>query len=290
MTRIRSGHKEDMMDRRQPDPAGWTTGRGNAWVALQPMLDGLFLPFERILADMMLAQGVQDVLDIGCGAGATSLAIAEVLRPSGTCTGIDISEALVKVARDRAIATGLGNARFLCADAQRHDFDPEAYDAIVSRFGVMFFDDPVAAFANIRRALRPAGTLACIVWRSPGDNRFMATAERAAAAILGPQPASDPHAPGQFAFADDGRVHGILTDAGWDTIDIRPIAVPCELSAKELPVYARRMGRIGTILPRLDDAERIRLETALDEAFAPFVVGEVARFGAACWMVRARKP
>ena len=278
------------MDEQASDPAGWTAGRGDTWAELQPLLDRLFLPFEPVLLDAVAAQGARQVLDIGCGAGATSLAIARQLGERGHCTGIDISPALVARARDRAADAGLDNARFLCADAQRQDFAPDFYDAILSRFGVMFFDDPVAAFANIARATRPGGTLACIVWRSPDDNPFMAAADRAAADILGPQPAPDPHAPGQFAFADQGRVRTILDAAGWTAIDIQPIAIGCKLSPDDLRLYTRRMGRVGTILPALPAAQRLRLETALDAAFAPFLIGDVARFDAACWLVRARRP
>ncbi|WP_430912303.1 class I SAM-dependent methyltransferase [Methylobacterium sp. sgz302541] len=278
------------MDRRQKvEPLSWNSPRGNAWADLQPMLDRLFRPFEDWIADCVADRGARDVLDVGCGAGATSLAIARRLEPGGCCTGIDISSVLVEIARRRIAETGLDNVRFLAADAQRHDFAGQRYDAVVSRFGVMFFDDPLEAFANIAGAVRPGGTLHCAVWRGPADNPFMTTADRAVPDILGAAAPPDPHAPGQFAFADAQRVETLLAASGWDGIEIQPLDLPCTLAAGDLSVYARRMGRVGMILPTLDEAARREAEARLDQAFAPFVAGGTARFNAACWNVSARK-
>lgn len=266
----------------------WTAVRSNVWVELQPMLDRLFSPFETILANEAVAQNARFVLDIGCGAGATTMAIAEQLKGDGVCTGVDISPDLMDLACRRATGEQ-ANARFFCGDAQRYDFSPDQFDAIVSRFGVMFFDDPVAAFANIRRAARPGGVLCCIVWRGLADNPFMATQQDAIAHVLGPQAKPSPYAPGQFAFADGRRVQEILADAGWHGVDIQPISVPCELPANELAIYARRMGGMEAILAGLEEAQSLHLQAALDAGFAPFVVDEVARFDARCWIVRATK-
>jgi len=275
------------MTDQQPETTGWNTQRSQVWVELQPMLDRLFSPFERILVDAVGVRGARAVLDIGCGAGATTLAIAQQFGGEVDCTGLDISQDLVDAASRRA--EGMDNVRFLCADAQRHAFPPEQFDAIVSRFGVMFFDDPVAAFANLRAAARPGAALTCIAWRSASDNPFMTVQRRAIAEVLGPQGDPAPDAPGQFAFADDGRVRGILADAGWSDIDIRPINVPCTLPAENLPIYARRMGGMDAIASDLDEAQWGRLEAALDRGFASFVVDGVARFEAACWVVQARR-
>lgn len=272
----------------QAEQAGWTAGRSNVWVELQPMLDRLFLPFEAILAKEVVARDPRSVLDIGCGAGATTLAIAEHLKDGGVCTGVDISPELVELACRRADEKQ-ANAHFLCADAQRYNFSPDQFDAIVSRFGVMFFDDPVSAFANIRHAARPGAALSCIVWRGVADNPFMATQHDAIADVLGPQAKPSPDAPGQFAFADARRVRKILADAGWQDVDIQPIGVPCELPANELSIYARRMGGMEAILAGLEEAKSLRLQVALDAGFARFVVDEVARFDAGCWIVRATK-
>lgn len=275
------------MEQQQNDDLAWNARRGNAWADLQPMLDRLFLPFEQILADAIPTNRGCHVLDIGCGTGATTLAIAKRLATRGGCTGLDVSGVLLEIARRRAIAEGTTNAHFILGDAQRYRFAPNTFDAVASRFGVMFFDHPEAAFANIRSAVRPGGTLACVVWRSRDDNAFMAAAERAAEPLLGRSDRPDPNAPGQFAFADANRVRGILSTAGWDAIKISPLDVPCTLSKPDLAIYARRMGRIGMILPDLDEALRAKVTAALDDAFASFLLDDIARFDVACWMVQA---
>lgn len=270
------------------EAASWNAGRGSVWADLQIMLDRLFLPFERILTETVEVGRTLDVLDIGCGAGATTLALANRLAPSGRCIGLDVSVRLIEVARRRAAEAGIGNAEFVIGDAQRHAFRPEMFDAVVSRFGVMFFDDPEIAFANIRGGARDGARLTFIVWRDPADNPFMTAAERAVAPLLGLTAGPERDAPGQFALADADRMRAILTAAGWRGIDIQPLDIPCRLTGEELAVYARRMGRIGMILPDLDEGRRGAAEAALDQAFAPYLSGNTARFDAACWIVRAQ--
>ena len=270
------------------DGLGWNRRRGGAWADLQPMLDSLFEPVEEILVETSLASGATRVLDVGCGAGATTLAVAKRLAPQGHCTGIDISTPLLEAAQSRASAAGIGNAGFLQGDAQRFDFMPDTFDAVTSRFGIMFFDDPVQAFTNIGHAVCPNGTLTCMVWRSKADNPFMTAAERAVAPLLGWTEERDAPAPGQFAFADADRVDRILQAAGWTNVEIAPVNVPCRLTKDDLHIYARRMGRVGVVLPDLDRELHERVERALDEAFAPYVTEETAQFEAACWLIKAR--
>src|SRR5262249_50822578 len=135
----------------------------------------------------------------------------KAVAPSGHVTGVDISAPMLAVARSRKIA----NADFVQADAATRLFRPE-YDLVVSRFGVMFFDDPTAAFTNIRKALKPGGRLAFVCWRTPQENEGVTAVARAAQPLLPPtQPPADPFAPGPFAFADLARVEGILLKAGF---------------------------------------------------------------------------
>jgi SAM-dependent methyltransferase len=227
------------------------------------------------------------VLDVGCGTGATTLAIASRLGPESTCVGVDISAPMLEVARRRAGQAGI-DARFIHADAQDHPFEPAGVDAIVSRFGVMFFADPVRAFANLRGAATAGGRLQCIAWRSAAENPFMVTAERAAAPLLPGLPARKAEGPGQFAFADAGRVRGILAAGGWDDVDVQPIDVACTMPEPALIPYTTRLGPVGLQLQDVDEATRTRVVDAMRDAFAPFVNGDTVRFTAACWMVRAR--
>jgi SAM-dependent methyltransferase len=266
----------------------WNKRGGEIWVEQQPMLDRLFQPFEQILAEAVAAAGARHVLDIGCGAGATTLAAAQRLPAGAHCVGLDISTTMIEAARRRAEAAGLVNIRFRVADAQICDLEPAYFDAIISRFGVMFFADPRAAFANLRRAAAPGCRLTLIAWRGPAENPFMLAGERAASAFLPELAAFDPTAPGRFAFADAERVRGILAAAGWERIETTPLDVACALREQELDVYATRLGKLGQLPPDLDEETRAQIYEAARREYDPYVEAGEARFSAACWRIDAR--
>ena len=161
----------------------WNGPAGHAWVDAQEVLDRLLKPLEDRLADLAAALHPDRLLDVGCGTGSTTVAIARRLGAPSECVGVDISEPMLAAARARAAREGVP-AAFICADAQTYGFEPARVDLIVSRFGVMFFQDSVAAFANLRRAARDGGQLRLIVWRGPADNPFMTVAASAAASVL----------------------------------------------------------------------------------------------------------
>ncbi|SFJ17614.1 class I SAM-dependent methyltransferase [Caulobacter sp. UNC279MFTsu5.1] len=264
----------------------WNNQAGQNWVEQNAMLDRLLAPFEQPLVEAV--QGARDVLDVGCGAGATTFAVARSLGGQGRCTGLDLSVPLVELARRRAVEMGADNTDFVVADAQLHAFQPARFDAVISRFGVMFFDDPVAAFANLRRAALDDARLAMIAWRGMAANPFMTAAERAAAPLLPEAPPRDPNAPGQFAFADPDRVAGILSAAGWRDVDLAPLDLACVVPAQDLEIYATRMGPVSLVLPSLEPDRRHVVIAAVRRGFEPFVSDGVARFTAACWMIKAR--
>ncbi|MFF8935585.1 class I SAM-dependent methyltransferase [Streptomyces paradoxus] len=264
--------------------ARWNGPAGNAWVDLQELLDEMFRPFEEMLVDAVAAEHAGSVLDVGCGTGGITRAVA---RRSGHCVGVDISAPMIETARAQAEREGVP-ASFVQADAQEYAFEPGAFDAVVSRFGVMFFNDPVRAFSNLRSTVRDGAGLRCVVWRSPEENPFMTTAERAAAPFLPDLPARRPDQPGQFAFADPERVHRVLAESGWAGIDIQPVDVVCALPEKDLVTYFTRLGPLGMILPGADEETRTRIVEAVRPAFDAFVQGTQVRYTAACWMVSAR--
>jgi hypothetical protein len=152
----------------------------------------------------------------------------------------------------------------------------------------MFFEDSVAAFANLRRAARDGAALRFVAWRSAAENPFMTTAERAAAPLLPDMPARLPDAPGQFAFADRKRIDGILSESGWTEIEIRPVAPTCTFPERELMTYFTRLGPLGRMLEQKDDETRRRVAEAVRPAFDPYVHGSEVRIVAACWDVSAR--
>ncbi|KFL54679.1 SAM-dependent methyltransferase [Burkholderia pyrrocinia] len=267
----------------------WNGPSGRAWVDAQALLDRMFEPFEALLADAAAASSARSVLDVGCGTGAVTLAIARRLGTDTQCTGIDISARMIDAAQARAERSGI-HARFVCADVQTHAFEPASVDLIVSRLGVMFFDDPVRAFANLRHAARPDAQMRFVAWRSAADNPFMTTAERAAAPLLPNLPARRPGAPGQFAFGDRQRIASVLSDSGWADIAIEPVDRACVLPEPALDDYIARLGPVGLALLETDEATRRRVVEKVRVAFERYVHGTEVRFDAACWLVTARAP
>jgi len=265
----------------------WNGTAGHGRVAAQHVLDDLFRPFEDLLLETVPTGLDGGLLDVGCGTGATTLAAARRGGPGLRCTGIDISAPMLDLARTRAAEEGIA-AHLIRADAQDHDFGRATYRRIISRFGVMFFDDPARAFANLRSACADDGSMRFIAWRSPAENPFMTTAERAAAPLLPDLPKREAGAPGQFAFAERERVARFLAESGWSGVSIAPIDVPCAFPEAELIGYFTRLGPIAALLPQVEPGSRDAIVDAVRAGFERFVDGDMVRFTAACWMVDAR--
>jgi SAM-dependent methyltransferase len=263
----------------------WNGSAGCAWVEAQALLDRILQPFEDALVAAVSASGARRVLDVGCGTGSTTRAVARRLGANSDSVGVDISQQMIDTARTLTEQERVP-AKFICADAQSHSFEPASFDMIVSRFGVMFFADPVEAFANLRNAAGKEAALCFIAWRSPAENRFMTTAERAAASLLPNLPARRADAPGQFGFADARRVQSILAQSGWTDIDIQPIDVTCTLPESR---YGARLGPVGVALREVDARTRDQVVAVVRKAFEPYVHGDEVRFTACCWKVDARR-
>lgn len=193
----------------------WNSQPGKNWVTYQSDMDLLLAA----ATDCLLAAGQpragENLLDIGCGAGDSTFALAAAVAPGGSVLGIDISTPLVERARARQAGRAIGNAGFLVADAQDHHFEPAACDMIASRFGVMFFSDSVAAFRNLGRALRMGGRIVFVGWAGADANPWFSVPNRAVAARLGAAPPAPAGAPGPLAFADEPRVLDIMSKAGF---------------------------------------------------------------------------
>ncbi|MGE0352379.1 MAG: class I SAM-dependent methyltransferase [Gemmatimonadales bacterium] len=265
----------------------WNGPGGHAWVEAQDLLDKTYEPLEKLLADAAREASAKHPLDVGCGSGGTTVSIARRLGPGASCLGIDLSEPMIAAARARADRAAV-SVQFICADAQTHAFDPPVVDLIVSRFGIMFFDDPVRAFANLRGAASEGAPFHGLAWRRPEDNPFMTAAERAAEPLLPGVARRVPNEPGQFGFADASRVRGILEESGWRNIDISPVDVPCAFPEAALELYLTRLGPVGRALQAADDTLRSRVVDTIRPAFDPYLHGGEVRFTAACWLIRAR--
>jgi SAM-dependent methyltransferase len=265
----------------------WSQAGGVTWAGVQPLMDRL----NQGIADAVIATADPGaggaVLDIGCGGGSTTLAMARRLGAQGRCVGVDVSPDLVDAAQQ---AVGDEPALFLLGDAQVYPFEAAAFDAVMSRFGVMFFDDPVAAFANLHRAAKPGGKLVFACWRSPADNPLVQVPMQVAAPLLAepppPPPPSD--APGRFSFADPDRVRGILDQGGWRDIVIAPLDTPSPLSVDELMAISLELGTLGTLLRGETPAVREKVRDAVAARLQTHAVDGVVPMTAACWLVTAK--
>ena len=202
--------------------AYWNASAGETWAALWDRLDRQIEPLGRLAMDALAIGPGERLIDIGCGCGQTTLELARRAGPSGNVVGVDVSAPMLAVARRRARALSLAEVEFLEADAQTHGFDSAGADALFSRFGVMFFADPAAAFANLRSALASGGRLGFVCWRAMELNTFMTLPMSAALPLLPPIAPQPPGGPGPFAFDDADRVRAILADAGFRGVELRP--------------------------------------------------------------------
>lgn len=273
----------------------WNQEAGPKWVELQEVLDHQIRPLGEAALDAAAPQPGERGLDVGCGCGDTSLALARRLGDAGRALGVDLSGPMLARARERAVEAGLGNLEFLQADAQTHAFEPASFDLAVSRFGVMFFADPAAAFANLARALRPGGRLAFVCWQPLARNPWMAVPALAAAGELPePPPPPDPHAPGPFAFGDPERVRGLLAAGGLDDVGVEALegslVVGHGLGFDAVVDFALRMGPTGRWLADASDALRERVRAAVDRALRPYAGDTGVRMAYAAWRVTARRP
>jgi SAM-dependent methyltransferase len=193
----------------------WNSRPGQNWVRHQVDLDAIHGRVTDLLMSACATSLGEKVLDVGCGAGASSFALAQSVGLAGHVHGIDISAPLVRRAEERKLELGIENVSFEIADAQDSRFEAGLVDLVASRFGLMFFSDPVAAFRNIASALRPGGRIVFVSWAGPEHNPWFAWPQRIAVARLGPVAPAPPDAPGPMAFRDTGRVLGILEAAGF---------------------------------------------------------------------------
>lgn len=269
----------------------WNEHGGPKWAAMQQQLDAQLEPLGRAAMDELKLEPSERVLDIGCGAGATSLALATRVAP-GEVLGLDISEPLL--ARARVRAEGVANLRFEAGDAQTFAFSGPPFDVLFSRFGVMFFADPVAAFANLGLALRPGGRVGFVCWRDISENPWATLPLEAALPHLATAPEPPvPGAPGPFAFAEGSRMRDILERAGY----VEPVVARHDTDLllggggglDEAVYVALQVGPLGRALASLDDDTRAKARSAVRDALARHEGPLGVTLPAALWLVTARR-
>ncbi len=270
----------------------WNGDEASHWVAHTRRYDEMLAPFgDRLLAAAQVREPDR-VLDVGCGCGATTVEAAR-RATAGAATGLDLSAAMVEAARHRAAQERLGNVSFVAGDAQDFPFPAGGYDVAISRFGVMFFDDPEAGFANVARALAPAGRLAFTCWQDALSNPFVAVPGLALAGHVPLPDLGPPGSPGMFALADPARIRFLLTAAGLAEVVIEPLAVEILLGGggtlDETVEFLRQGGMGRAVLADADEATQDRAAAAVKDALSRYVTAEGVRIGAAAWLVTARR-
>lgn len=265
----------------------WNATAGEAWAQFQETLDRQVELLGLAAMDALCPREGEHIIDIGCGCGQTSLALAARVRPTGSVVGVDISQPMLDVALCRPRSMDL-QVIFRKLDAQTGDLGPGLFDAAFSRFGVMFFGDPVAAFANIRASLKPEGRLAFVCWRPLNENPWMQAPLQAALPLLPPVAPPDPTAPGPFAFADSSRVRSILADSGFGAVTINPFDADVGGADLEQTLkLALGIGPLGRALrehPELAD----KVVDAVRDVLSKYLTSNGVRMPAAVWIVLAR--
>jgi ubiquinone/menaquinone biosynthesis C-methylase UbiE len=266
----------------------WSGPAGEKWARFQARLDRQLDPLGKAAMRALAPRLGERVLDVGCGCGHTTLQLAEQVGDRGRVLGVDVSGPMLAVARQRAGAAP--HVNFAQADAQTAELGFVPFDAVYSRFGVMFFNDPPAAFANLRAAMRPGGRLGFVCWRPYAENRWMREPMEAAEKYLPPSEPSDPLAPGPFAFADPARVRAILEGAGFSEVGIEGFDTPIGGGNLEDSLeLSFNIGPLGSALREHPD----KLEDVRDEVrkvLERYVTPDGVKIPAAVWIVRATNP
>ena len=266
----------------------WNGDSGLRWVADADRRDAVLAPVADALLTAARIQPGESIVDLGCGCGATAIVAAAQAGPSGAVHGIDLSEPMLAVARQRAEDAGLTTLTFTAADAQTHPLAGAEHDAVISRFGSMFFDDPVAAFTNLRRGVRPGGRVLIATWQPLGRNDWL-TVPGAALLRYGTLPDSSLGGPGMFAQSDPDLVRATLTRAGWTAVDSRAVTVSLRLgdTPADATGYLADGGVGRAVLETVPAPDQAAALAAVREALAPHLGSDGVRLDAGILLTTA---
>jgi SAM-dependent methyltransferase len=270
--------------------AAWDGAEGEHWAAHAERYEATSTGFGQALLRAAAVRASDTILDIGCGTGSSTLALAR-MAPSGSVVGVDLSSKMLERARAVAEREGLTNVSFEQADAQVHPFPEGSFDVAVSSFGAMFFADPVAAFANIASAVRPGGRLAVVAWRELADNEWL-SALRNALAVGRTLPMPPAGAPGPFGLADRDHTAHVLVAAGFEDVEFERVDEPVRFGtdADDAYSFVSTLGMTRGLTQDLDDAGRAAALEGLHATLRAHETSDGVLFGASAWLVRASRP
>ncbi|MHC2251397.1 SAM-dependent methyltransferase [Bradyrhizobium embrapense] len=270
--------------------AYWNGPGGQRWASRQAAQDIVLQPVLDLLIDRAAPKAGERVVDVGCGSGASSFALASKVAPDGRVLGVDVSEPMLTRAR-QSTPQGLP-VEFALADATVYPFAPASFDLLASRFGVMFFADPAASFTNLHKAMKPTGRIAFACWQEPRENPFFMTPLQAVYRHVPKLPPLGPEDPGPFAFASEARVKRILGEAGFSGIAMEPCKVELDVATgRGIDAAIQGALEIGPASRALEghpDEVRAAATASIREALAPFVKGDAVPLPGAIWIVTAR--
>jgi SAM-dependent methyltransferase len=267
----------------------WSDIKGDLWVTLQPRIDTMLATFGDKALDTLNPQSGERILEIGCGTGTTTLALGGRVGTSGEILAADLSRPMLNKAIERANVSAEHPITFVEADAQVHSFPTATFDAVYSRFGVMFFDDPIAAFRNIRKAVRPGGRMAYVCWADRKANPWIRIPAGAAKTCLDlPAPPPD-DAPGQFSMENEDRVQQILHDAGWSDIGLERFTVEGSIgsNAADAARFITKMGPMSEPFALADSDTQNKTLQVIEEALTPYSNDSGVTLGFSTWIVSA---
>jgi SAM-dependent methyltransferase len=269
----------------------WNGAGGEHWVAEQVRYDEINAEFGARVAAVLAPQPGDRVLDVGCGNGALGLAIAPLVAPVGVVLGLDISGPMIEAAAQRAHAARLSNAIFEHADAQTYRLEGAAFDAVVSRFGVMFFDDPDAAFANLGRSLRRGGRTVFTCWQDVLANEWLMVPAGAALAHVPMPDLGEAGEPGPFSLAEPDRVRSILTGAGFADVQVEDLRCPMRMGStvNDTVSFMQSTEMAAALMADASDELAAAAWAAVREALAPYAGPAGVVLQGAAWLVTATR-
>jgi SAM-dependent methyltransferase len=273
----------------QNQVAYWNGPGGTRWTDQSARTEKMLSQVATLLYERAKIKPGEVVLDVGCGLGPTTVELAKQVGPSGHVVGLDVSAGMIELARQRA--AGIANIEFIAGDAATHQFAAPFADVLFSRFGVMFFGDPDAAFANLRKAIKPGGRVVFACWRRMSENQWMLKPLLAAYEHVPKPPPAEPNEPGPFAFADQERVGKILTGAGFANPRVTPVDLVFDIAGgaglEAAVQQSMTIGATSRVLQDQPDEVRAKVASSIRAALTPYLKGQDVELPGAIWIVEA---